>query len=116
MIAFLVLVLLPFYGNGINSYFVGLSFGQDLQQDIQTFAPFSWPFGMYLRLVAMMLLFLVPVYVIIMSVRSFWILWISRMEMRRQSMVLSVAILLTALLLLAISAPDWWKVGYWLAD
>lgn len=116
MAAFVCLVLLPFYGNNINSYFVVLEKGNDLPQDIQTFVPFSWPVGMHLRIIALMMLVLVPVYVSIMSIRSFWILWNSRQAIERRSMVFSLGILISSLLLLLISSPDWWKIGYWLAD
>jgi hypothetical protein len=116
MMLFGCFVLLPFYANNIHTFFVNLPAGQDLPRDVYTFAPFSWPFGMYLRIISLLLLFLVPVYVVIMSGRSLWILWLKRADMSVQSRVMNLVVLFVSLALLAVTFSDWWRIGYWLAD
>lgn len=116
ILIFSILVLAPFYLNNVQSFFVSLKYGDDLPQDITNFTPFSWRYGMYLRLTSIIFLHLIPIYIVVFSVLSIYIINRNWNNIHFYEKISSLIVISLSLALLLITYPDWWKIGYWLAD
>lgn len=115
-ILFSIVVLWPYYGNNIRSLFDITSYGHDLPLDVSVFVPFSWKLGSYIRIIALMMLVFVPIYNTAFSTLSIWMMIRNRKSLQGFENIILLSIISLSLVLLIASFPDWWRIGYWLAD